>query len=92
MQYMVIEKFKSGCLTRVYERYREKGRMLPNGLQYIDSWIAEDKSKCFQLMKTEEATLLEAWQRRWDDLVEFEIVPVCDSPTKAAKKSVNRQL
>ena len=85
MQYMVIEKFKSGCITKVFERYKEKGRMLPTGLQYIDSWLTNDKSMCFQLMKSDDATLLDVWQKKWDDLVDFEIVPVCDSPTKDAQ-------
>lgn len=82
MKYMVIETFKPGQTDKVYERFREKGRMLPEGLVYIDSWLSRDRTKCFQLMATDRRELFDGWISRWQDLVDFEIVPVADSPTQ----------
>ena len=82
MKYMVIETFKPAAADRVYARYRERGRMLPKGLVYIDSWLSQDRTKCFQLMAADRRELLDRWTARWQDLVDFEIVPVQDSPTK----------
>ena len=79
---MVIEHFKSGKTGDVYERYVEKGRMLPAGLNYIDSWLAADRSKCYQLMNTENPELFSIWIQNWEDLIDFEIVEVVASPTK----------
>lgn len=73
-RYMAIETFKPGCKEKVYARFQEKGRLLPNGLLYIDSWLTEDRARCFQLMETEDVSLFEAWTTRWEDLVDFEIV------------------
>jgi hypothetical protein len=89
MLYMVIERFRAGP-EPVYARAAEQGRMLPDGLRYVDSWIDErDLSQCFQLMETDDADLLREWTSRWDDLVEFEIVPVIDSAGAAAKARTN---
>ena len=85
MKYMVIEDFKPDCRDAVYARYRLKGRMLPEGLYYLDSWLSEDGARCFQLMETEQEVLFESWVSRWDDLVDFEVVPVHDSPTKTVE-------
>jgi hypothetical protein len=82
MKYMVIEKFKPGLTDSVYERFREKGRMLPEGLFYIDSWLALDRTTCFQLMATDRYELFAEWTSRWQDLVDFEIVPVQNSPSQ----------
>jgi len=79
---MVIEKFREGSKDRVYARYEARGRMLPAGLEYIDSWLSEDGTRCFQLMKTDHAELLKLWMEKWNDLVGFEVVPVIQSPTK----------
>ena len=76
MQYMVIEKFKPGCREAVYERFHSKGRMLPNGLVYIESWRAASGDRCFQLMETGDPGLFDAWISRWQDLIDFEIVPI----------------
>ncbi len=78
MKFMVIETFKKTSL--VYERFREKGRMLPDGLTYVDSWVERDGNRCFQLMETENEKLFDGWTARWNDLVDFEIVPVTSSP------------
>ena len=75
---MVIERFLSGPAA-VRERYNERGRMLPDGLTYVDSWLDEAGTVCFQLMETTDRALLAEWCSKWDDLVAFEIVPVYGS-------------
>jgi hypothetical protein len=82
MLYMVIERFKDA--PEIYRRFRERGRMMPVGLEYISSWISEDMTRCFQLMRTDDRKLFEAWTANWSDLVEFEIVPVRTSADAAA--------
>jgi hypothetical protein len=77
--FMVIERFRDGQARPVYDRARERGRMLPEGLRYVDSWVAADFARCFQLMECDDVTLLMAWVARWSDLVDFEIVPVAPS-------------
>ncbi|MFN3197598.1 MAG: DUF3303 domain-containing protein [Bradymonadia bacterium] len=79
---MVIETFKAGCMPKVYARYAERGRMLPEGLVYIDSWLTADQRQCFQLMETADASLFEPWIAQWSDLVNFEVIAVEASPTK----------
>ena len=79
MLFMVVEQFKNRSARQVYRRAREKGRMLPDGLNYIDSWVATDFDRCFQLMETENPTLFRKWTERWEDLVEFEVIPVVSS-------------
>ena len=85
---MVIEKFHEGSKGRVYARYEARGRMLPDGLEYIDSWLSEDGTRCFQLMKTDHADLFKPWIEKWNDLVDFEIVPVIQSPTTMPDKGM----
>jgi hypothetical protein len=84
MRYMVIETFVKGPRP-VYERARDRGRMLPDGLQYVDSWIEEDLGRCFQLMETDDPALFDRWTARWDDLAAFEIVPVIGSSDAAER-------
>ena len=79
MLYMVIERFKTPGAIEVYRRARDQGRMLPDGLEYVSSWVDLDFTVCFQLMQTEDETLFEQWVSRWQDLVEFEIIPVQSS-------------
>jgi hypothetical protein len=79
---MVIESYLQGARP-VYERAAEKGRMLPPGLSYVDSWIDERLQRCFQLMETDDPRLFEEWTAAWSDLAEFEIVPVVDSAEAA---------
>jgi hypothetical protein len=79
MLFMVVEQFKSHSARQVYRRAQEKGRMLPEGLHYLDSWVATNFDRCFQLMETENPTLFGKWTERWEDLVEFEIIPVISS-------------
>ena len=84
MLYMVIESFKQGP-SPVYRRAAERGRLLPAGLEYVDSWVDERLHRCFQLMQTNDAQLLDEWTKQWDDLVEFEIVPVVASSEAAGR-------
>lgn len=84
MRYLVIETFLHGARP-VYERAAEKGRLLPPGLVYVDSWIDEGLRRCFQLMETEDRTLLDEWMAAWSDLVAFEVVPLVDSGEAAAR-------
>jgi hypothetical protein len=82
---MVIETYTQGPRP-VYARASERGRMLPPGLAYVESWVDQDGlDRCFQLMETEEPRLFEQWIANWSDLVEFEIVPVVSSREAAAR-------
>ena len=74
MLYMVIERFKDA--PAIYRRLREKGRMMPEGLEYVSSWIHVDLKTCWQLMRSEDESLFERWTSNWKDLIDFEIVPV----------------
>lgn len=84
---MVIERYTHGP-EPVYGRAAASGRMLPAGLLYIDSWIDERLDRCFQLMETDDPTLLGEWLSHWSDLVEFEVVPVIDSEAAASRVNV----
>ena len=79
MLFMVIERFKNRDARAVYRRFQEKGRMAPAGLQYVGSWIEANFDRCFQLMECDDARLLQQWVAAWNDLIEFEIVPVVPS-------------
>lgn len=81
---MVIERFKDGDAAPVYQRFRERGRMLPAGLRYVDSWPTADRTRCFQLMECADPQLFASWIACWQDLVEFEIVPVVTSQAAVA--------
>ena len=83
---MVVERFVQGPRP-VYERAAREGRMLPEGLSYVDSWIDERLDRCFQLMETDDASLFDAWIARWDDLAEFEVVPVL-GPSEASARAL----
>lgn len=80
MKYMVVETFAPGAKTLVYERFYQKGRMLPDGLHYIDSWIEKDGDRCFQLMETDVPQLFDTWISAWKDLVSFEIIELESRP------------
>ena len=89
--YMVIERFLHGP-GPVYARAAERGRMLPDGLHYVDSWIVDDEplDRCFQLMETDDPTLFDVWTERWADLVTFEVLPVIPSTEASARVSARR--
>jgi len=90
MIYMVIERYGPGKAVEVYRRFRERGRMEPKGVRYIASWVDLDFRRCFQVMEAESEALLKKWADNWDDLVEFEIVPVCTS--EEAAKAISPDL
>ena len=85
MLYMVIEHFKDGAA--VYQRFRERGRMAPAGLEYIASWVEPDLNRCFQVMECAEPALLHEWAANWSDLVDFEFLPVVTGQEMAARMS-----
>ena len=87
MLYRVVESYKPGAAPEIYRRARERGRRLPAGLEYIDSWVDLKLTRCFQLMRTDDATLFDRWIDQWSDLVSFEVIPVQTSAQ--ARKSFN---
>ena len=82
MLYMVIEHFKDGAA--IYARFRERGRMAPEGLTYVASWVEPNLDRCFQIMECDDPSLLEQWMARWEDLTEFEVIPVMTSAEAVA--------
>lgn len=80
-KYMVIENHRPGTLEEVYKRFHQKGRMMPEGLSYIDSWLEKDGDRCFQLMETEDKALFSEWTKNWDDLTDFEIIEIGEKPS-----------
>jgi hypothetical protein len=90
MLYMVIERFKEASAPEIYRRFREKGRMMPKGLEYISSWIDLGFKTCWQIMQTEDFALFEKWIANWRDVVDFEIVPV--RPSAEAVESMSSKL
>lgn len=83
---MVIERYTHGA-EPVYERFRREGRLLPAGVTHVESWVDESLGTCYQLMETDDRTLLDSWTARWSDLVEFKIVAVISSAEAAARAS-----
>ena len=77
--YMVFEVFKNKDPVPIYRRFRDKGRMMPEGLNYVSSWIDDKLERCYQLMETHDRALLDEWIARWSDLVDFEVYPVLTS-------------
>jgi hypothetical protein len=85
MLYMVVEHFKNKDAVAVYRRFRDRGRLAPEGLTYVSSWVDEKMERCFQLMETEDRRLLEQWMGKWSDIVEFEVYPVITSKEAVEK-------
>ena len=83
MLYMVVERYKDGAAPEIYRRARERGRLMPEGLRYVVSWVDHDFQRCFQLMETEDASLFDPWIQAWSDLVDFEVIPVRTSAEAA---------
>ena len=79
MLFMVIERFKNRDAVAVYRRAQEHGRLMPDGLKYVGSWVEASFDRCFQLMECDDPRLFEPWVVAWQDLVEFEIIPVVPS-------------
>lgn len=85
MLFMVIEHFRDQDAVAIYRRLAERGRQMPEGLDYVASWVAADLGRCFQVMACDDVTLLQRWVTGWNDLARFEIVPVAESAaTRAA--------
>jgi hypothetical protein len=84
---MIIEHFKNQDPVPVYRRFRNRGRLAPEGLRYVSSWVNEKLDRCFQLMETEDYKLLDEWCSNWTDLVEFEVYPVISSREAAERMS-----
>jgi hypothetical protein len=85
MLYMVIEHFKNKDAVAVYRRFRDRGRLAPEGVTYVSSWVDEKMERCFQIMETEDRALLEQWMANWRDIVEFEVYPVMTSKEAVEK-------
>jgi hypothetical protein len=81
--YMVVEHFKDA--PAIYLRFRERGRLAPEGLLYVSSWVDEKLEKCFQLMETHDRRLLDEWISNWSDLTDFEVYPVITSQEAAER-------
>jgi Domain of unknown function (DUF3303) len=83
--YMIIETFKNRDPGPVYRRFRDRGRLAPEGLRYVSSWVDETLERCFQVMETADRSLLDEWVANWSDIVAFEIVPVVSSEEAARR-------
>ena len=79
MLFMIIERFHSGKVKDLYKRFDEKGRMLPEGMTYINSWINEEVTLCYQVMESDNEEKIHEWIAKWNDLADFTIIPVITS-------------
>jgi hypothetical protein len=75
-KHMVVENYKEGCFENIYERYNSEGRLLPEGLNFSNSWVNKEKNICFQLMEANDPELFYVWFEKWNDLVDFELYPI----------------
>jgi hypothetical protein len=85
MLFLIVEHFRNGDATPVYERFRQRGRLAPEGLHYVNSWVTADLTRCYQVMQCDDRALLDRWLKAWEDIVEFEIHPVITSAEAAAR-------
>lgn len=85
MLYMIVEHFKNQDPLPIYRRFRDRGRLAPEGLQYVSSWVDEQFERCFQLMETSDPQLLDQWISHWSDIVSFEVYPVISSKEAAER-------
>jgi Protein of unknown function (DUF3303) len=85
MLFMIVEHYRNDDPLPVYRRFRDQGRLAPDGLDYIASWVDETLSTCYQVMEAPRRDLVDAWIARWSDLVDFEVIPVMTSADAAAK-------
>lgn len=89
MQYMIVEHFNNQDPLPIYRRFRDRGRLAPEGLHYVSSWIDDKFERCFQLMETDDRALLDQWMAQWSDIVSFEVYPVITSK-EAAERIASR--
>jgi len=86
---MIIEHFRDGDARPVYGRFRDRGRLAPEGLEYVDSWVTDDLKVCYQVMRCDERALLDEWISHWNDIVDFEVIPVITSLEARAKAGMD---
>jgi hypothetical protein len=84
MMFVIVESFRGGDPVPVYRRFRDRGRLAPEGLRYVNSWVSQDLTRCYQVMECENRALLDEWLARWSDIVDFEVVPAMTSAEAAA--------
>jgi hypothetical protein len=82
---MVVERFKNGDAVPVYRRFRDRGRLAPEGVSYVSSWVDTALERCYQLMETDDRALLDEWISHWSDIVDFEVYPVISSAEAAVR-------
>jgi Protein of unknown function (DUF3303) len=87
MQFVIVERFRGGDPVPVYRRFRDRGRLAPDGLRYINSWVSSDLTTCYQVMECDDRRLLDQWIANWSDIVEFEVIPALTSAEAAAAVS-----
>jgi len=85
MLFMIVEHFRNADPLPIYRRFRERGRMAPDGLHYVSSWVDEKFERCFQIMETADPHLIDQWIANWNDIVEFEVHPIVTSQEAAAR-------
>lgn len=85
MIFMIVEHFRNGDAQPVYDRFRKRGRLAPDGLRYLGSWVTPDLSRCYQVMECDDRALLDQWMSAWQDIVEFEVHPVITSAEAASR-------
>jgi hypothetical protein len=83
MLFVIVENFRGGDPVPVYRRFRDRGRLAPQGLQYIGSWVSVDLTRCYQIMECEDRALLDEWIGNWEDVVDFEVIPAMTSADAA---------
>jgi hypothetical protein len=85
MQFMIVEQFRNADPLPIYRRFRDRGRLAPEGLRYIASWVDEALERCFQIMETDDRRLLDQWIENWSDIADFQVYPVMSSKEAADK-------
>jgi hypothetical protein len=83
MRFMIVEHYRHPDAKPVYERFRTRGRLAPDGLMYVNSWVTSDLTRCYQVMECDDRALLDRWIAAWQDIVDFEVHPVMTSAEAA---------
>jgi uncharacterized protein DUF3303 len=83
--YMIIERFRNGDPKPIYERFRARGRMAPDGLRYVASWVTDDLTTCYQVMECDDRAQLDTWMAAWSDITDFEVLAVITSAEANAR-------